>query len=182
MRNVHLPTAHSTGGHASVRSLKPLAGTVLRNETSPVRTRASFRLRGDNSGLTADAVDRKLRLEPTFAGEAGDRVGRRPGARRAESLWVLSSAPAIEDGVELGEQLRRLLEVLEPVTGELWELIDAGYEANWYCWVESHATEHAIEIDRRLMQRLLALPGDLWLDACGDGSAGRRSSKRPAPP
>jgi hypothetical protein len=42
-------------------------------------------------------------------------------------------------------------------------------EANWYCWVESHATEHAVELDRQLMQRLLTLPGDLWLDVCGDG-------------
>jgi hypothetical protein len=31
-------------------------------------------------------------------------------------------------------------------------------------------TEHAAEIDRDLMRRLLALPGDLWLDVCGDGT------------
>jgi Domain of unknown function (DUF4279) len=92
----------------------------------------------------------------------------RSTARRAESLWLISSVPDIEDDVELGEQLTRLLTVLEPVAGALWELADAGYEANWYCWVESHATEHAVEIDRQLMQRLLALPGDLWLDVCGD--------------
>jgi hypothetical protein len=70
---------------------------------------------------------------------------------------------------QLGEQLRRLLQVLEPIAGALWELADSGYEANWYCWVESHATEHAVELDRQLMQRLLTLPGDLWLDVCGDG-------------
>jgi hypothetical protein len=126
-----------------------------------VRTRASFRLWGDNDRLTADAVSRKLGLEPTAAGEAGNRVGRRSIARRAESLWLVDSGPGIEDGVELDEQLTRLLQVLEPVAGALWELVDAGYEANWYCWVESHATEHAVEIDRHLMQRLLALPGDL---------------------
>ena len=104
----------------------------------------------------------------TTAGEAGDHIGRRSTARRSESLWLLSSGPDIEGGVELGEQLRRLLEVLEPLAGVLWELVDAGYEANWYCWVESHALEHAVEIDRQLMQRLLVLPGDLWLDVCGD--------------
>jgi hypothetical protein len=113
-------------------------------------------------------VTRKLGLEPTCAGEAGDRVGRRSTAHRAESLWLISSGPGIEDDVELGEQLKRLLQVLEPVAGALWELANAGYEANWYCWVESHATEHAVEMDRQLMQRLLALPGDLWLDVCGD--------------
>lgn len=69
----------------------------------------------------------------------------------------------------MAEHLGRLLGVLEPVAGALWELVDAGCEANWFCWVESHATEHAVEIDRQLMQRLLALPGDLWLDVCGDG-------------
>lgn len=142
--------------------------TASRTQTALVRTRASYRLWGDNARLTADAVTRKLGLEPTTAGEAGDHIGRRSTARRDESLWLLSSGPDIEGGVELGEQLRRLLEVLEPVAGVLWELVDAGYEANWYCWVESHALEHAIEIDRQLMQRLLALPGDLWLDVCGD--------------
>lgn len=88
---------------------------------------------GDNARLTAEAVSRKLRVEPTAASEAGDRVGRRSTARRSESLWLISSASGIEDAVELGEQLGRLLSVLEPVAGALWELADAGYEANWYC-------------------------------------------------
>jgi hypothetical protein len=135
-----------------------------------MRTRASFRLHGDDARLTAEAVSRTLGLEPTAAGEAGERMGRRPTAHRAESLWLISSAPGIEDEVELGEQLERLLSVLEPRANALWELADAGYEATWYCWVESHSTEHAVEIDRQLMQRLLALPGELWLDVCGDGA------------
>jgi hypothetical protein len=62
----------------------------------------------------------------------------------------------------------RLLAILEPRAAGLWELTASGYDANWYCWVESHATEHAVEINRQLMTRLLALPGDLWLDVCGD--------------
>jgi hypothetical protein len=33
---------------------------------------------------------------------------------------------------------------------------------------ESHATEHAIEFDRPLLRRLLAMPGDLLLDVMGD--------------
>lgn len=39
---------------------------------------------------------------------------------------------------------------------------------NWLCYVASHATEHAAELDRHAKQRLLALPSDLWLDVCGD--------------
>jgi hypothetical protein len=52
----------------------------------------------------------------------------------------------------------------------LWELADAGYEANWYCFAASHAAERAIELDRQVLQRVLALPGDVWLDVCGDGA------------
>jgi hypothetical protein len=64
--------------------------------------------------------------------------------------------------------LHWLLTRLEPVTAELWNLVRAGYEANWLCHIASHATEHAAELDRQTMQRLLDLPGDLRLDVCGD--------------
>jgi hypothetical protein len=30
--------------------------------------------------------------------------------------------------------------------------------------VGSHHLEHSVELDRQTLQRLLALPGDLWLD------------------
>ena len=50
----------------------------------------------------------------------------------------------------------------------VWELTHAGYDANWFCYIASHATEHATELDRQTIQRILALPGDLWLDVCGD--------------
>lgn len=93
----------------------------------------------------------------------------RPVAIRAESVWAWSSAATIEEGVELGDHLRRLLDVLQPATTELWELVNAGYEATWFCYVASHATEHAVELDRQLVGRLLTLPGDLWLDVCGGG-------------
>lgn len=53
-------------------------------------------------------------------------------------------------------------------TALLWELVRAGYGANWFCYIASHATEHAAELDRQTLQRLLALPGDIWLDVCGD--------------
>jgi len=134
-----------------------------------VRTRATFRLYGDSDELTADAVTRQLGIQPTLSGEAGARVGRRSRTIRAESIWTLSSGPDIDESVELADQLDRLLAMLKPHSAMLWKLVESGYEANWYCWVESHATEHAAEINRHLMQRLLDLPGDLWLDVCGDG-------------
>lgn len=133
-----------------------------------MEVRVTFRLLGHNA-LTAAAVTRKLGIEATRAREAGDPVGRRPGQTRDSSIWLLSSSPNIETGAELTEHLHRLLALLEPVTGPLWELAESGYEANWFCWIASHATEHAAELDRNTLRRVLALPGDMWLDVCGDG-------------
>jgi hypothetical protein len=137
-------------------------------------TKVTFRLAGYDAGLTAAAVTRRLGLQPASAFEADTPVSRRRAqSTRGYSLWLISSSPHIEPDVDLGVHLRRLLAILEPVTAPLWELAKAGYEANWYCFAASHATEHAIEFDRPTIQRLLALPGDLWLDVCGDGADGR---------
>jgi len=134
-------------------------------------TKVTFRLAGYDAALTAAAVTRRLGLQPATAFEADTPVSRRRAPRtRGYSLWLISSSPHVEPDVEIGAHLRRLLFVLEPVTVRLWELADAGYEANWYCFAASHATEHAMALDRSILQRLLALPGDLWLDVCGDGS------------
>jgi hypothetical protein len=133
-----------------------------------MQTKATFRLSG-GAGLTAAAITRRLAIQPTRAIEAGDPVSSRPASTHDCSLWLLSSSADIEDGTELAEHLHRLLATLEPLTPLLRELIREGYEANWYCWIASHATEHAAELDRPTLRRLLALPGDLWLDVCGDG-------------
>jgi hypothetical protein len=36
----------------------------------------------------------------------------------------------------------------------------------------SHATEHAAELKRDILRRIIASPGDLWLDVYGDGMDG----------
>lgn len=144
------------------------AARHARPKMTGVQTRATFRLSGD-AELTAAAVTRRLAIEPTRAFEAGDPVSSRSARTRDSSLWLLNSSAQIEDGTELSEHLHRLLATLEPVTAPLWELVHEGYEANWFCYIASHATEHAAELDRPTLQRLLALPGDLWLDVCGDG-------------
>jgi Domain of unknown function (DUF4279) len=93
-------------------------------------------------------------------------VGRGSGAVRRVSAWLLSSdLPA--DG-ELADHLHRLLDRLEPKADTLWQLADQGYVADWFCLAASHATEHAVELGRPLLRRLLALPGDLLLDVMGD--------------
>jgi Domain of unknown function (DUF4279) len=133
-----------------------------------VQTTATFRLFGSAALTTAAAVTRRLGIQPTRALEAGDPVGNRSARTRDSSAWLLSSSLSPEDGAELTEHLHQLLTILEPATAVLWELIHEGYEANWFCFIASHATEHAAELDRLTLQRLLALPGDLWLDICGD--------------
>jgi len=138
-----------------------------RRTLTGVRTTATFRLFGD-AGLTAAGVTRRLGVQPTRAVEAGDPVSDRSAGTHVCSTWLLSSSAGVEDGTELTEHLHRLLAVLEPVVAPLWELVREGYEANWFCYLASHATEHAAELDRPTLRRLLALPGDLWLDVCGD--------------
>lgn len=134
-------------------------------------TKATFRLAGYDATLTAAAVTRRLGLQPASAFEADSPAARRRApCARGYSLWLISSSPQIEPDVELGEHLRRLLAILEPVAAPLWELARAGYEANWYCFAASHAAERAIEFDRQILQRVLALPGDLWIDVCDDGA------------
>jgi hypothetical protein len=132
---------------------------------------ATFRLCG-RAELTADAVTRRLGVRPTRAIEVGEPISRRSARTRDSSVWLLRSSSRIETGVELATQLNRLLVVLEPVTPLLWELVETGYQANWFCFIASHAMEHAAELDRPLLHRLLELPGDLWLDVCGDGTDG----------
>jgi hypothetical protein len=129
---------------------------------------ATFRLFGA-AGRTAAAVTDRLGIQPTRAYEAGDPVNSRSESTRVSSLWRLSSSAGFE-GTELAEHLHGLLAVLEPVAAPLWELVRDGYEANWFCYIASHPAEHAAELDRSTLQRLLGLPGDLWLDVCGDGT------------
>jgi Domain of unknown function (DUF4279) len=94
-----------------------------------VQTTATFRLFGDAT-LTAEAVTQRLGILPSRAVEVGDRISRSQ-ATRASSAWLLTSSPAIEDGTDLAEHMHRhLLDDLEPVTAQLWDLVHAGYKAN----------------------------------------------------
>jgi hypothetical protein len=132
-------------------------------------TLATFRLFGDAT-RSAAAVTRRLGIQPSNSYEASDPVSRRSARPRGYSAWLLQSSPSSQPDTELTEHLHRLLAILEPVAAPLWELVDAGYDANWFCHIASHPCEHAAELDRQTLQRLLVLPGDLWLDVSGDGT------------
>ncbi len=136
-----------------------------------METMATFRLSGESGG-TAAHVTQRLGVTPTSSHEAGDVVGNGFSGRRHEtSAWRLDSAEAAEDGVELATALHRVLDQLEPVAPALWELVAEGYWPNWFCYLGSSACEHAAELDRHTLQRLLTLPGDLWLDVYPDDEA-----------
>jgi hypothetical protein len=132
-----------------------------------MRTLASFRL-FRHEGLSAHAVSTQLGIAPTISAELGDPISPGSPRRRDTSLWLLRSAPNVEEGVELSEQLQRLLDELLPAHGALRNLVEQGYHANWSCLVAANPAEHAVELDRPLLTSLLRLPGDLWIDACGD--------------
>jgi hypothetical protein len=74
-----------------------------------MRTRAMFRLFGDGGSLSAANVTTKLGIEPTWAAEAGARVGRQSQTVRAASLWTLSTGEDIQGGAELANRLDCLL-------------------------------------------------------------------------
>lgn len=133
-----------------------------------MKTTATFRLFGDDSGCTAQEVTSQLAITPSESFEAGDAMGRGSSAHRKTSGWLLKSSAGIEEGVEVETQLSQLLDKLEPVEAQLWDLSRSGYTANWFCFVASNPAEHAVELSRDLLARLLRLPGDLWLDVCGD--------------
>jgi hypothetical protein len=101
-----------------------------------VQTTATFRLIRDAT-LTAEAVTRRLGILPSRKFEVGERVSRRSQVTRSSSAWLLSSSSGIDDSTELAEHLHRLLDDLEPVTAQLWDLVHAGYEANWFCYIAS---------------------------------------------
>jgi Domain of unknown function (DUF4279) len=136
--------------------------------TLGMETSATYRVHGGPE-LTAAAVSQALDLVPTTVIEHGQH---RSSAQRAATVsgWFLSTGSSPQDGVELSEQLDKLLTMLEPRTEELWQLFRTGYQFDWFCYVGSHATEHALEIRRETMQRLLAIPGELLLDLYGDGT------------
>jgi hypothetical protein len=73
-----------------------------------------------------------------------------------------------EDGIELVEQLDRLLGMLLPHQDALWGLVERGYCIDWFCYVGSSAAEHAVELPRRLLEDLFRVPGTLLMDIYRD--------------
>ena len=116
--------------------------------------------------MSAALVTHRLGIKPTTAIEARNRLG------RPESIWILSTPQEVHDEPDLGSQvvpqLASLLALLEPHSEVLRELTDMGYRATWECRVESRARHAVLDLDRQLMERLLALPGDFRLDVSAD--------------
>jgi Domain of unknown function (DUF4279) len=121
------------------------------------------RLRLISQTGTAAHVSEVLGIVPSYFHEVGDLI--RNSERSYESSsWHLDSAQEIEEGVELADCLRQLLDRVEPAAASLWHLEGEGYRVSWPCILGTHTLEHSVELDRQTLQRLIALPGDLWLD------------------
>jgi hypothetical protein len=124
---------------------------------------ATYRIVGRTRDLTAAHVTDVLGIGATKAYERGERLGPRSPVSEV-SQWSLRSGDDPEDGVELSTQLERVMERLTPRRDQLWRLADEGYVIDWFCYVGSYATEHAVELSRQLMTQVLELPGELLLD------------------
>ena len=144
-----------------------MIGPVAPWWTVAVRTMATYRIVGAATELTAARVTSALEVSPTKSGERGERPTPRSPVAHA-SWWSLASGAEPDDATELSTQLDRVLAKLTARREALWALADEGYEMDWSCYVGSHATEHAVELSRQLMERLLAIPGELLLDVYSD--------------
>ena len=131
-----------------------------------MRTGATFRL-WVAEGMTAQTVSMRLGLEPGSSPEDGSDGASGAAVRLEGSTWLLSTN--ISDDTDLERQLNDLLDLLEPRAAVLHALVADGCVANWFCYLGSHAAEHAAELPSSLLRRLVSLPGDLWLDVYGDG-------------
>lgn len=132
-------------------------------------TVATLRVQGPD-GRPSDDVTDALGLSPD-ARPPGRRQAGTDGSgpvRSSIGVWLLSSAPSPQEGVELAESLRVLLDRVEPVANRLWALAADSYTITWRCYLGSRALEHAAILDRVVLTRLLTLPGDLWLDVYPD--------------
>ncbi|AZI56889.1 DUF4279 domain-containing protein [Nakamurella antarctica] len=134
-----------------------------------MRTRVTYQIFGDQTSLAADRVSRAHGIAPTKSRESGEPTTTRQTAR--SSSWSLPTGEP-EDDVELSTQLETLLGILESRSNELWELSALGYRARWWCYAGSYAAEHAVEVSRALMGRLLAVPEERMLDFYNDEPKG----------
>jgi len=150
-------------------------------------TKVTFRLAGYDAALTAAAVTRRLGLQPASAFEADTPATRRKAASASEahtpvtrrkaprargySLWLISSSPQIEPGVALGEQLRRLLAILEPVTSPLWELADADTRPTGTALPPPTPRSVPSSSTGRYCSACWRSPGTCGSTVCGDGAA-----------
>jgi len=121
--------------------------------------------------LTALRISETTRIRPTYAHEVGGVVGNgTTGRRAAEMTWQVSWPEKAPREVELAAAIDVVADRLLPVREVLWDLVGRGYVANWFCFIETSGLEHAVELERRSFEKLLTLPGGLWLDVYPDES------------
>ena len=83
-------------------------------------------------------------------------------------MWLLSSSPEISPGTELAGHLRRLLAILEPPLGSRGNWSKSATKRPGTAGSPPTPQNTPPNSTGPTLQRLLALPDDLWLDVCGD--------------
>jgi hypothetical protein len=108
-------------------------------------------------------VTAALGIEPTRSFEVGDRccIGRTLYARIRCGLLEIGLP---DEGDDLGAHLSLLLSRVLPRRIEILELLAAGYDLRWSCFVSEDKGQGGIELSPALMQELGQLPIALWLD------------------
>lgn len=111
-----------------------------------------------------------LRVHGVEAGHVERVLGISSSPRsRSDAPWLLVAPP--RDGVELEESIVALLEMVEPRASQLAELRTLGAQVDLFCYVGSHATEHAAILAPSTWMRVAALDAELWLDIYEEGSS-----------
>jgi hypothetical protein len=126
-----------------------------------VRTMATYRISAPDVSFSAEHVAAALEIDPS-------RSGWRHRPDTAVGQWSWASAAGPVDGAELSQQIAVVIDQLDVHRAALWSPVEDGYEMDWFCFLGSHATEHAAELPRELLQCLLDLPGTLMLDVYDD--------------
>jgi len=88
------------------------------------------------------------------------RVGTQPHRRALD--------PRTHSPGDQPQSLKRVLDQLLPAALALRGLTQDGYQADWFCYVGSYATEHTAELGRDILAHTLELPGELLLDIYSD--------------
>jgi hypothetical protein len=123
-------------------------------------TNATFRLMGDL--IRPDEITAKLDIQPSFSHAKGDTFESRAGLLKYRSgMWALESEDALET-TNLENHLLFLLDILEPASSTIVELIlKLSLSADFHCYWVSATSQGGPIISSKTLMRIANLHADL---------------------